>query len=95
MDTQVLTANEARTKWRDVVDRVSAGQADIVVQRYGKPMVAVIPYADFVALQEELDDLRAGRRAAAVYEAWKKDPSRARPWEEVEAELIAEGLLDE
>ena len=58
-------------------------------------MVAVIAYNDFLALQEELDDLRAGRRAAEAYEAWKANPSRGTPYEDFRAELVAEGLLDE
>jgi PHD/YefM family antitoxin component YafN of YafNO toxin-antitoxin module len=66
----------------------------VVVERYGKPMVAVIAYEDFVALKDELDDLRAARRAAEAYEAWKSDPSWGRSWDEVEADLVAEGLLD-
>ena len=95
MPVQVLNANEARNKWRDLVDAVHAGQSDIIIERYGKAMVAVISYEDYLALQEELLDLRAARRAAAAYEAWKQDPSLGRPWEEIEQELAAEGLLDE
>ncbi len=94
MPVKVLDSNAARTQWRDILDTASAGGVDVVVERYGKPMVAVIAYHDFLALQDELDDLRAGRRAAEAYEAWKADPGRGRPWEEVEAELVAEGLLD-
>ena len=44
---------------------------------------------------EETDDARAARRAAEAYEAWKQDPSLTRPWDEVEAELVTEGLLDD
>ena len=94
MTVQRFDSNRARTQWRDVLDTVAAGASDIVIERYGKPVAVVIAYDDFVALQDELDDLRAARRAAQAYEAWKNDPSRGRPWEEVEAELIAEGLLD-
>ncbi len=94
MPVKMLDNNTARTQWRDVMDTASGGDTDVVVERYGKPMVAVIAYNDFVALQDELDDLRAARRAAETYEAWKRDRSRGRPWEEVEAELVAEGLLD-
>jgi PHD/YefM family antitoxin component YafN of YafNO toxin-antitoxin module len=94
MPVKVLDSNTARTQWRDIMDTASSGNADVVVERYGKPMVAVIAYDDFVALQDQLDDLRAARRAAEAYEAWKNDRGRGRPWEEVEAELIAEGLLD-
>jgi PHD/YefM family antitoxin component YafN of YafNO toxin-antitoxin module len=92
---KVLDSNKARTRWRDIMDMVGSGRDDVVVLRYREPTVAVIAYEDYVALREQLDDLRAARRAAEAYEAWKQEPSRARPWQEVEEELIAEGLLDE
>jgi len=95
MNVRVLSTNEARNKWRDVVDAVSGEQTCIVVERYGKPMVAVIAYADYVALQDELDDLQAARRAAPAYEAWRQNPSLGRPYSEIRKELVAEGLLDE
>ena len=95
MPVKVLDSNTARTQWRDIMDTATSGDVDVVVERYGKPMVAVIAYNDFLDLQDELDDLRAGRRAAAAYAAWKKDPSRGTPYEEFRPELVAEGLLDE
>lgn len=95
MIVKTLDSNKARTQWREILDSASSGNMDVVVERYGKPVVAVIAYVDYVALQEEIDDLRATRRAAEAYEAWKQDPGRAKPWEGVEAELVAEGLLDE
>jgi PHD/YefM family antitoxin component YafN of YafNO toxin-antitoxin module len=95
MPVKVLDSNTARTQWRDILDTAGGGNTDVVVERYGKPMVAVIAYDDFLALQEELDDLRAGRRAAEAYEAWQKDPGRGTPYEDFRAELVAEGLLDE
>jgi prevent-host-death family protein len=94
MPVKVLDSNTARTQWRDILDEASSRNTDVVVARYGKPMVAVIAYDDFLAIQEELDDLRAGRRAAEAYAAWQAEPGRGRSWGEVEAELVAEGLLD-
>ena len=95
MAVQKFDSNRARTKWRDVLDTVTSGDSDIVIERYGKPVAVVIAYRDFLALQDELDDLRASRRAADVYEEWKRDPSSARPYADVRAELVAEGKLDE
>ena len=54
-------SNDPRIKWREVVDTAAAGVVDVVITRYGKPVVAMIDYDDFLALQEELDDLRAAR----------------------------------
>lgn len=90
MSHKVLSSDEARTHWRDVMDAANAGE-DVVVERDGKPTAAVIPYADYVELVDALDDLRSVRRARAALEEWRRDPTTARPWEEVEAELRAEG----
>lgn len=95
MTIETISSREARTKWRDVLDKVLTGRADVVIERSGKPVAVLIPVEDYEELQDELDDLRAARRAAAAYEEWKRDPSTARPYEEIRAELIRDGLLDE
>jgi prevent-host-death family protein len=95
MTVRVVESNRARALWREILDRAQAGTEDVIVERYGKPVAAVIAYEDFVALQDELDDLRAARRAGAAYEEYKQDPSQAVPYKVFRAELVAEGLLDE
>lgn len=94
MTTQILNSDDARTRWRDILDAANRGE-DVVIARYGKPTAVVIPIADYEALQEELEDLRAARRAQAALEAWRRDPGRGRPYAEVRAELVAEGLLND
>lgn len=93
MSVQILKSDEARNNWRDVLDTVSAGD-DVVIERYTKAVAALIRYEDYVALQDELEDLRASERAATAYAAWKDDPTRARPYTEIRAELLAEGKID-
>ncbi len=56
--------------------------------------VMVLPFADWQAQQEVLDDLRAARRAQAAYEDWQRDPSLGQPWAEVKVEMIQDGLFD-
>lgn len=94
MTTKVYSSDKARAKWRDLLDTAVTGQ-DIIIERYGKPTVAVIAYEDFVELNEILQDLRDAREAQQILDEWRRDPSIARPWEEFEAELIVDGLLDE
>ena len=94
MTVKSYESNRARAKWRDVLDMAASGGSDVVIERYGKPVVAVIAYTDFETLQDEIDGLRAARRAARIYEEWKRDPSSARPYAEVRAELVAQGKLD-
>ena len=86
MGIRVLSSDKARAKWRDVIDAAVAGE-DIVIERYGKPSVAIISYKDFVALEELLEEVRDGREAQVALEEWRRDPDSFRPWEEVKAEL--------
>ena len=46
-------------------------------------------------LQEALDDLYTARRADAAFAEYLRDPSSARSYLELRAELVAEGLLDD
>jgi len=92
MRAQIMKSDEARLKWRDLIDAAMAG-SDIVIERYNKPAAVVIPFEDYVALQEELEDLRAGRRAQDAHREWLADPSTGEYWETIKAELISEGLL--
>jgi len=89
MTITTIKSGEARIRWRDVLDQVFAGQGDVVIERSGKNVVALIPAADYEQIRETLAELRSARQAAAAYEEWKRDPAVARPWDEVEAELSA------
>lgn len=67
---------------------------DIILRRNGKSIAAVIPYEDYLAVQDALDEARDLRQARAILKEWRQDPSTSKPWEQLKAELIAEGLLD-
>ncbi len=94
MTIKVMSSDAARSGWRDVVDHVVAG-GTVLVRRYKKPVAAVIPYADFVALQEQLEDLYDVRAADAAYAEYKRDPSTARPIEELIAEWDARDAVQD
>lgn len=94
MGTKVMKSEAVRVGWRDVIDDVSAG-TDVLVERYNKPVAAVISYEIYMALQEEIEELHASRQAAAIREALRSGKLKAVPWEQVKAELRAAGLLDE
>jgi antitoxin (DNA-binding transcriptional repressor) of toxin-antitoxin stability system len=85
MGAKIMKSEAVRVGWRDVLDDVIAG-TDILVERYNKPVAAVIGHDVYVALQEEIEDLRLGLRAQAALDEYDRDPSLARPWEEVKAE---------
>jgi len=60
-----IGANQLRNKLGMLVDRVERGDADVIVTRYLRPIVVVIPYRDYLALKSELDALREARAAEA------------------------------
>ncbi len=95
MSVKTFDSNVARDNWREMLDTAMASDDNVVITRYGKPIAAILAYEDFLALQETLADIQMERRAAAAYQEWQEDPSTAIPWEDFEAELIEEGLLDE
>ncbi len=95
MSTTSWDSQAARDNWTSLLATVAGGDQSIVITRQGKPVAALLDYAAFVALEEELDDLRAGQRAAAILDDIRAGQRETRPWDEVKAELIADGLLDE
>lgn len=87
MVTTTVKSGEARIKWRDLLDQVLTGKGDVMIERNGKSVAVMIPAVDYEQIQDALEDLRAARAAASAYEEWKRNPSVARPWEEVDTEL--------
>jgi PHD/YefM family antitoxin component YafN of YafNO toxin-antitoxin module len=94
MSVQVMKSEEARINWRDVLDLTSAGNTDVVIERYGKPTSAVISYAHYQVIQSLLDEIRALNLADEAFQLWKENPARARPYADFRQELIDEDLMD-
>ncbi|MEZ4636704.1 MAG: hypothetical protein R2873_14750 [Caldilineaceae bacterium] len=92
MATQIMKSDEARVKWRDVLESAMFGN-DTVIERYNRPTAVVIPFDDYTAILEALEDYRAGQRAQMAHQEWLEDPESGEEWETVKAELIADGLL--
>jgi prevent-host-death family protein len=63
MTVKMVDSKDARANWRDMLDMAQANDTDVVITRYNKPVVAVVAYEDYVAVQEELRKRRATRRA--------------------------------
>jgi antitoxin (DNA-binding transcriptional repressor) of toxin-antitoxin stability system len=93
MQIKVLKSDHARQHWRDLLDQIAAGE-EMVIERYNKAVAAMIPIDIYLALQEEIEDLRLAPIARAELEEYRRDPSTARPYSEIRAELIEAGVLD-
>ena len=66
MPIKTLSSNIVRDKWRDVVDSVAMDKDSVVVQRYGKPVAAIIDYALFIELQDALEHMQAQQQGRAA-----------------------------
>lgn len=60
-----LPASDARDRFSETLNRVAFGGERIVLHRYGKELVAMIPIEDLRCL-EELEDHRDGEEARAA-----------------------------
>lgn len=87
-----LDSNEARLQWRGILD--NANKEDAIITRYGKPVAVVVGYDAWLGVQEELEEFRARQRVQAAIDEWRQDPTTARPWADIQQEMIDEGLLD-
>ena len=94
MTVTIVKSRQARQEWRDMLDKVQTGE-DVIIERNGKRIAALIPAEDYDQLQEELEDLRIARRAGIAYKAWKNNPDTGEPYAALRAQLVKEGLLDE
>lgn len=94
-ETTIIGSREARQKWRDVLDAVYTGAADIIIERHGKAVAALIPYEDYLALQDALEDLRVARRAAEIQQAEQRGQAHGRSYSDIRTDLENKGLLDE
>jgi len=69
MSTTKVKSGEARARWRDILDQVAAGKGDVVIERNGKNIVAIIPAEDYELIREKLENVRVVRETTAAYEA--------------------------
>ena len=63
MVIKTLDSNQARNHWRDMLDTVLTSETDVVITRYNKPVVTVVPYEDYLSIRDELMKMRAERRS--------------------------------
>ncbi len=81
-----VKSGDARANWRSILDQVFIGK-DMLIERNGKEIAVMIPAVDYAQIRETLEEIRAVREANAAYQEWKEDPSVARSWDEINAEL--------
>lgn len=88
--TKTIDSRSARENWRTVVDEVITGESATVITRHGAPVVALIRYQDFVAIQKQLEDLRAEQQLVALYARYQKEGEPPPTWQETQERLLHE-----
>ena len=86
--TTTVNATEARRDLPEMLTRAGYGLERFVIERRGQPVAVIIPYEEYVALAdalEDIEDARLAREALADLAA-----GETIPWEQVKKEL-AEG----
>lgn len=81
-----MEATEVRKNFAEVTHRVAYGDERVIIEKHGKPMVAMIPIADldeFERLEDELDEQIARERVADI----KAGRAKTVTFEEALAEL--------
>lgn len=69
MAVKRVDSNQARNNWREMLDTVLAQNVDVVVTRYNKPVVTVLPYEDYLTIRDELARQRTERQTRRQLEA--------------------------
>jgi hypothetical protein len=85
MQTITVTSDQARIKWRDTIDDAFADNV-VVIERYGKPMVAVVNFDRWQQMRRlwlEMLDQRSAEMKAGDYISQ----------EELDAELKEKGII--
>lgn len=94
MTITTLDSQIARDNFAGLLATVAKGDASVVITEDGEPVAALVDYAAFVALAEDLDDMQTAQRAAAILADLDAGRTDARPWAEIRTEWIAEGVID-
>ena len=90
MPTRTMSSDQARANWCRLLESALTGYGDTIIESNGQPVGALIPFGDYIAVRETLEDQRLARQAMPALEEWQADSSSARPWREVLAELGVE-----
>ena len=86
MNTVTMPSDDARLKWRDTVDTAFRG-TPVIIERYSKPVAVLVGHDEWLALRAQHLQM-LNERSTAVKEG------NIVSWEDVKAQMIADGLLD-
>ncbi|HMN26823.1 MAG TPA: type II toxin-antitoxin system prevent-host-death family antitoxin [Caldilineaceae bacterium] len=89
MQTKILSSDQARSAWGEVLDDVIAGNA-VSVQRHGRPVAVIVNAKRYERFQQWEAEL--ARRTRQRYQEMRNDPTLVVDEEQYQKLLQAEGL---
>lgn len=92
MTVVTIRSEEARIQWRETIEAAYVDRKDVVIERYGKPIVTVVNYIKWQDVMRRLKELELAQRTRQRYEEMKADPSLIVTEEEYQGILKKEGL---
>lgn len=57
MSVLTIGAEEARIQWRETIEAAYVDKKDVVIERYGKPVVTVVAHTKWLAMIKRLQEL--------------------------------------
>lgn len=91
MTVVTMKSDEARSRFRDILDTVFSGLTEVVIERYNKPTAVVVNYHEW----QKLKELQKQQRKAEIARArGEMDAGHYFTEDQVEAGLRERGLLD-
>ena len=75
MMVMTVRAEEARIQWRETIEAAYVDKKDVVIERYGKPIVTVIAHTKWLAMLKRIKELELTAKGVKAYEEMVADPS--------------------
>ena len=82
MTAKTISSDQARAKWRELLDTDVTG-SHVIIERYGKPVAVLVPYQDYV-------QQGVVREETAVYQTNNWEAIKAEIAAEIKADILAE-----
>lgn len=92
MTVKTVRSEAARMQWRETVEAAYVDRADVVIERYGKPIVTVVSYARWQELLKRLKEFELTAQVTLAYQAMQTDPTSDVSEEEYQQLLEKAGL---
>ncbi len=74
-----LSVAKAKNQFSDLIARIRFAKERFIIERRGKPVVAIIGYEEYKAIEdilEDLEDIQDAKEAMAEYRAGKGRPAK-------------------